>query len=199
VVIDLGCGAGADCLLASKAVGEQGTVVGIDSAPDALKRARRAADNNSSNAEFRLGEMEHLPLRSKFADVAMASCSICMCKDKEKACSEAFRVLTHGGRLVISDLIRAKELPRGWWGGERDDGSLQLYLSATLAEAELHQLLCNVGFEDVRITKRPQSSCWIRDWLPGSGAEEYICAVFVTARKPRRSMFQSEEIAGHTF
>ena len=90
IVVDLGCGAGTDCLLASRSIGAAGTVIGVDNSSDCLKRARKAADScGFKNADFRLGEIENLPVASEYANVVMASCSLCACKDKRKVASPA--------------------------------------------------------------------------------------------------------------
>ncbi len=112
IVIDLGSGGGIDCFIASKRVGNSGKVIGVDMTPEMIYLARKNAKNgNFTNVEFRLGELEYLPIEANFADVVISNCVINLVPDKLRAFEEAFRVLKTSGRIIVSDIIRYADLP----------------------------------------------------------------------------------------
>jgi arsenite methyltransferase len=148
VVLDLGSGAGIDCFLASGRVGPEGRVIGVDMTPQMIERARaNAARGGFENVEFRLGEIEALPVADASVDVILSNCVLNLVPNKERALGEAHRVLRKGGRLAISDMVSDVDPPK----------ELQNDLDAVAAclpirrETYLSQIRA-AGFEDVRIT-----------------------------------------------
>ena len=181
-VLDLGSGGGFDCFLAAAETGDCGQVIGVDMTSTMISKARSNADKgNYSHVEFRLGEIEYLPVANDTVDVIISNCVINLSPDKKRVFSEAFRVLKNGGRLAISDVVASIELPQEI----RDD--LQLY-SGCMAGAshisELEQILADSGFTDIRIAPKDESKEFIKDWAPGRGVEEFVVSATIEAVKP---------------
>ena len=184
VVVDLGSGAGFDCFLAAKRVGPKGRVIGVDMTPSMVSKARNNAKKAGiAGVEFRLGEIEHLPLADATADVILSNCVINLVPDKTAAFMEAWRVLKPGGRLAISDVVATAPLPDDL---QAKVAALTGCISGASPVADLQAALVKAGFEQVRIDVKPGSREFIRDWMPGSGSEEYIASAAIQAIKPKQ-------------
>jgi SAM-dependent methyltransferase len=181
-VLDLGSGGGLDCFLAARQVGELGLVIGVDMTPDMLSTARaNAARGGYRNVEFRLGEIEHLPVADDSVDVIMSNCVINLSPDKPQVFREAYRVLAPGGRLAISDIVATEPLPRAL---AEDIEKYMGCVAGATPVAELQTMLREAGFVDIDIALKEESREFIRDWFPGSGAEQYVVSALIQATKP---------------
>jgi SAM-dependent methyltransferase len=180
-VVDLGSGAGFDCFLAAQQVGDTGHVIGVDMTHEMLKKARdNAARIGAGNVEFRLGELEHLPIADNTADVVISNCVINLVPDKEQVFREAFRVLKPGGRLAVSDIINTAPLSAEL----RSDPALLCGCVAGAVPAErIEGWLASAGFVDVRVTPKPETRELIKTWAPGRNIENHIVSAMVEARK----------------
>ena len=183
VVIDLGSGAGFDCFLAAEQVGAAGRVIGVDMTHEMLAKARaNAATIDAANVEFRLGELEHLPVADNTADVIMSNCVINLVPDKAQVFREAFRVLKPGGRLAVSDVVNIAPLPEDLLA----DPVLLCGCVAGAAPADrVTSLLRAAGFVDVAVTVKPDSREMVAAWAPGRGIETCVASAMIEARKPR--------------
>ena len=180
-VIDLGSGGGFDCFLASPEVGSNGQVIGIDMTPDMIAKARKNAERGQyKNVEFRLGEIEHLPVADALADVIISNCVINLSPNKRQVFKEAFRVLKPGGRLAISDVVATIELPEAM----RND---ELLIAGCMGNAslieELEKIIADAGFSDINIQPKDESREFIKDWAPGRGVEDYVVSATIEAIK----------------
>jgi SAM-dependent methyltransferase len=181
-VVDLGSGAGFDCFLAAGQVGEAGHVIGVDMTHEMLKKARdNAARIDAANVEFRLGELEHLPIADSTADVVISNCVINLVPDKEQVFREAFRVLKAGGRLAVSDIINTVPLPAEL---QADPALLCGCVAGAAPSEQVERWLASAGFVDIRVTPKPESRELIRSWAPGRNIEDHIVSAMVEARKP---------------
>lgn len=148
-VLDLGSGGGFDCFLAAKRVGENGKIIGVDMTPEMLDKSRENAKKGKyTNVEFRLGEIENLPVADNTADVIISNCVINLSTDKKRVFQEAFRTLKPGGRLMVSDIVLSKKLP------EIIKKNLQAYVGC-ISGAEMKrkylQIIEDAGFKEVKI------------------------------------------------
>jgi SAM-dependent methyltransferase len=182
IVIDLGSGAGFDCFLAAGQVGATGRVIGVDMTHEMLKKAREnAAKIDAGNVEFRLGELENLPVADNTADVILSNCVINLVPDKAQVYREAFRALKPGGRLAISDVVNKAPLPT-----RLKEGPTLLCgcIAGAATVAENETWLAEAGFVDIRVTPKAESRELISTWAPGSSIEEFVVSAIVEARKP---------------
>ena len=181
-VLDLGSGAGFDCFLAARQVGAEGRVVGVDMTPPMIEKARANARKvGATNVEFRLGEIEHLPLPDACTDVVISNCVVNLSAEKAQVYREAFRVLRAGGRIAISDVVATQPLPSHV---AADLAAHAGCIAGATPVDELRSMLADAGFRDVRVVVRPESRVFIRDWVPGSGAEAYVASATIEAAKP---------------
>ncbi len=151
VVLDLGSGAGLDCFLAAKKVGEKGRVIGVDMTPEMIEKAREnAGKGNYENVEFRLGEIENLPVADNTADVIISNCVINLSPDKKRTFEEAYRALKPGGRLMVSDLVLLKELPEEI---KNSPGAYVGCVAGALMRDKYIEAIKQAGFQEVRIVK----------------------------------------------
>lgn len=181
-VLDLGSGGGFDCFLAARAVGDKGRVIGVDMTPEMIDRARRNARNSGlTNVDFRLGELEHLPLADGLVDVIMSNCVINLSPEKERVFAEAYRVLRPGGRLAVSDVVATAEIPESL---RKDMAAHTSCIAGASSIQELEGILERTGFKHIRITPKDESRSFIREWMPGSRVEDYVVSATIEATKP---------------
>ncbi|HOA93681.1 MAG TPA: arsenite methyltransferase [Quisquiliibacterium sp.] len=181
-VVDLGAGGGFDCFLAAREVGADGRVIGVDMTPDMVSKARaNAVKGRFDNVEFRLGEIEHLPVADGTADVVISNCVINLSPDKAQVFHDAFRVLKPGGRLAISDVVATAELPEAM----RQDAAL---IAGCMGNAsligDLEAMMRAAGFAQIRIEPKDESKAFIADWAPGRNVTDYVVAATIEAVKP---------------
>jgi SAM-dependent methyltransferase len=192
-VLDLGSGAGLDCFLAAQRVGETGRVIGVDMTPEMIEKASANAKNGGyANVEFRLGEIERLPVGDASADVVISNCVINLVPDKARAFAEAFRVLKPGGRLMVSDIVLTRPLP-DWLLASKTA------YSACVSGAELRdRYLASIkaaGFRDITVVKETPFTVDLIAFavdrccgssVPGEadGLGGTVVSISVSARKP---------------
>jgi arsenite methyltransferase len=181
-VLDLGSGAGFDALLAARQLAGTGRVLGVDMTPAMVAKARRnAAKAGFANVEFRLGEIESLPVADASVDLIISNCVVNLSPEKPRVFAEAFRVLKPGGRLAISDVVATQPLP--------DNLRAQLPLigacigGASLVD-ELRAMLKSAGFARVDIVEKGASRKFIAQWGSDPGIADYIVSAIITAWKP---------------
>jgi arsenite methyltransferase len=189
-VLDLGSGGGIDCFLAAKLVGPSGRVIGVDMTPDMLEKARANARKvGVENVEFRLGEIEHLPVADESVDVIISNCVINLSPDKPQVFREAYRVLRPGGRLAVSDIVTRGELPPEL---KQDLDSWASCVAGAWIEQEYVAAIEAAGFVDVSIEGKTADQASIDDGpdqfaqgIDPAVLQGMIYSARVTATKPR--------------
>ncbi|OIQ82939.1 malonyl-[acyl-carrier protein] O-methyltransferase [mine drainage metagenome] len=185
-VLDLGSGGGFDVFLASRQVKEHGHVIGVDMTPAMVTKARVNAETGGyHNVEFRLGEIEHLPVADGTVDVIISNCVINLSPDKPAVFADAFRVLKPGGRLAISDVVASAVIP----DDIRED--LALYtgcVSGASMVDEVEAMLATSGFEQIRVAPKDESKTFMENWAPGRGITDYVISATIEAVKPVTAM-----------
>jgi SAM-dependent methyltransferase len=179
-VLDLGSGGGFDCFLAAKRIGRTGKVIGVDMTPEMVTKARSNARKvEATNVEFRLGEIEHLPVADDSVDVILSNCVINLSPDKGAVFREAFRVLKAGGRLAISDVVAIEDMPPEL---AQSLEAMTGCVAGSAKVADLEVMLRDAGFEEVKIVPKPESGAIIAQCMPG--AEPYVASATIEGRKP---------------
>ena len=180
-VLDLGSGGGFDSFLAARAVGDTGRVIGVDMTPDMLSKARaNAPQGGYTNVEFRLGEIEHLPVGDATVDVILSNCVINLSPDKPQVFAEMRRVLRPGGRIAISDVVARSELPQAI----RED--MRLYTSCIAGASlvsDIEAMLEAQAFTQIRIQPREESATFIEQWAPGMEVGDWVVSATIEAVK----------------
>ncbi len=184
IVLDLGAGGGFDCFLAARQVGARGRVIGVDMTPEMVAKAREnARKGRFKNVEFRLGEIEHLPVADSSVDVILSNCVINLSPDKAQVYRDAYRVLKPGGRLAISDVVAIKPIPGAMKSNfEKHSGCV----AGALQVRALERILKDAGFRSVCVQVKETSKKFIKDWFPGSGVEQFVRSADVQGEKPGR-------------
>jgi SAM-dependent methyltransferase len=183
-VLDLGSGAGIDCFLAARKVGPTGHVLGVDMTPSMIDRARAAAAKHGfANVEFRLGEIEHLPIADATVDLVISNCVVNLSPEKPRVFAEAFRVLKPGGRMVVSDLVLLRPLT------PEQDRSVRLLvgcIAGASRRADYLDMIRGAGFADVQVAHESGYSIGATN-LPEGSAEraafESVSSIKVRATK----------------
>ena len=181
-VLDLGSGGGFDCFLASRAVGPTGSVIGVDMTPEMIDRARANVEKNEvDNVEFRLGEIENLPVPDEHVDVIISNCVINLSPAKGRVFEEAYRVLRPGGRLAISDVVLTAEVPAELHG---DPDAITACVAGAAPIDELESLLADTGFVSVSIRPKAESEEFIREWSDEYPLEAFLTSAVIEGTKP---------------
>jgi arsenite methyltransferase len=179
-VLDLGSGAGFDCFLAASRVGRTGRVIGVDMTPEMVTKARDNARRiSAATVDFRLGEIEHLPVPDESVDVIISNCVINLSPDKGAVFREALRVLKPGGRIAISDVVATQAIPKEV---AQSVEALTGCVAGAAPADEIRALLAAAGFEGIKVDLRPGSVAIIAQCVPG--AESFLASAIIEAEKP---------------
>ncbi len=180
-VVDLGSGGGFDCFLARMQVGETGHVIGVDMTPDMIKLARKNAEKSGyANVEFRLGEIEHLPVADASVDVIISNCVINLSLDKQQVYKDAFRVLKPGGRLSISDVVAIAPILQNI---KEDLALISCCIGGAEYVGDIEAMLRNAGFREVKMAPKENSREIVATWAPGKHIEDFVASYIIEATK----------------
>jgi SAM-dependent methyltransferase len=180
-VLDLGSGAGFDALLAARQLAGTGRVIGVDMTPAMVAKARRnAAPAGFANVEFRLGEIEALPVADASVDLIISNCVINLSPEKSRVFAEAFRVLKSGGRLAISDIVATRPLPEAMRAKLPLVGAC---IGGAIVVEEMQALLAAAGFTRVEVRLEPDSRSFIAQWSDDPTIADYLVSANITAHK----------------
>ena len=178
-VLDLGAGGGFDCFLAARAVGPTGRVIGVDMTPDMVTLARANARKvNATNVEFRLGEIEHLPVADGTVDVILSNCVINLSPEKQAVFDEAFRVLRVGGRLAISDVVAIAPIPSEL---QNEMAAVCGCIGGAAPLDTVRAMLAQAGFKSIEIKVSANSAEIVDSWMPG--VSKFIASATIEARR----------------
>lgn len=180
-VIDLGSGGGFDAFLAAKKVGPSGRVIGIDMTQEMINLAtENALKRAATNVEFKLGEIENMPVDDNSVDVIISNCVVNLSADKEKVFKEAVRVLKSGGRFAISDIVATSKLPNNI---KNDMNKYTGCIGGALEIDVLKSMMESVGFKEVQINVKEDSRAFIATWAPETKIEEYVASADILGIK----------------
>lgn len=176
-VLDLGSGAGFDVFLAAQRVGQNGRVIGLDMTPEMIEAAsKNAAKGGYSNVEFRLGDIEDMPIESNSIDLIISNCVLNLVPNKQRAFAEIVRVLKPGGRISISDMVLDGDLPKHL---KEDVDAYCSCISGAIRREEYIQSLSDAGLVDIEVVSESKRT------PKYSGEEDAVTSVTITARKPK--------------
>ncbi|HXV59101.1 MAG TPA: arsenite methyltransferase [Vicinamibacteria bacterium] len=182
-VLDLGSGGGIDCFLAAQQVGPSGRVIGVDMTPEMIVRAREAARKapGAERVEFRLGEIEHLPVADESVDVIISNCVVNLSVDKPAVYRETYRVLKPGGRIAISDIVATAELPQDV------QNDLDAYTGCMAGATSIHvieEMLRDTGFEQIQVRPQQATRELVSEWSRHRPLEDYLVSATIEAVRP---------------
>ena len=180
-VLDLGSGAGFDCNLAAEVVGPTGQVIGVDMTPEMVERARTR--NDDEVIEFRLGEIEHLPVADRSVDVVLSNCVINLSPDTAQVFEEAYRVLVPSGRLAIADVVQTAPIPDDL---RSDPEAVASCAGDALTVDTLEEILAEAGFVDIQVEPTEDSEEFIREWSDDRDPSAFLVSATIEAQKPIR-------------
>jgi arsenite methyltransferase len=181
-VLDLGSGAGFDCFLAAQQLNGTGRVIGVDMTPSMIAKARaNTRKGKYTNVEFRLGEIEALPVADNSIDLVISNCVINLSPEKARVFREVFRVLKSGGRLAIADVVAIKALPESI---RTQLNAIGACIGGAALVDDLKVALNDAGFARVEIVPRDETRALISQWHEGENAGEFVVSAFITAYKP---------------
>ncbi len=180
-VLDLGSGAGFDCLLAARQLNGTGRVIGVDMAPPMIAKARRnAAKAGFANVEFRLGEIEHLPVADASVDLIISNCVVNLSPEKAQVYREAFRVLKPGGRLAIADVVATKPVPPAL---RQQLEAIGACVAGAALVDDIKRMLREAGFARIELQPRESSRQIVAQWTEDAAVADFVVSAYLTAYK----------------